>query len=88
MACIGSFCIFFAVYDLLDEKARNFLLLAVILFLLFPSFIYWALSKQMYFILFGTISTLLPDGTFQVHNLLVEVGLAKLNLTACSIKKA
>ena len=27
---------------------------------------YWTLPKQIYFILFGAVPTLLPDGTFQV----------------------
>ena len=79
MACIGSFLyFFFAVSNQLGEKARSFRLLAVILFLLFLSFICSALPKQISFILFGATSTLVSDGTLQVHNLLVEVGLMRL----------
>ena len=53
---LAVFCNFFCSSDQFGEKARNFLLLAVILFSLFPSLIYWALSKQIFSSFWGHIN--------------------------------
>lgn len=50
-------------------------------FLLLPSFVYWAMSKEISFIPFGAVSTLQPNGAFQIHNLLAEVSFVRLKLT-------
>lgn len=39
------------------------------------------MSKEISFIPFGAVSTLQPNGAFQIHNLLAEVSFVRLKLT-------